>query len=69
MIDGLTFCASSEDSDKVHVFPAILNHSSSVEQYPERQPQSAHKLSRLKTRIFDRTLLLREHDAFPISRC
>ena len=34
MIDGLTFCASSEDSDKVHVFPAILNHSSSVEQYP-----------------------------------
>ena len=55
VIDGITFCASSEDSDKVHVFPAILNHSSSVEQYPERQPQSAHKLSRLKTRIFDRT--------------
>ena len=56
MIDGLTFCASSEDSDKVHVFPAIPNHSSSVEQYHERQPQYAHKLSRLKTNIFDRTL-------------
>ena len=57
----------SKESDKVHVFPAIPDHSSSVEQYSEPQPPSSHKLSSFRAEIFDRTLLPREHDSLHVS--